>query len=473
MRKPDRRQASTPTVAPDVATRLAVILAAGAGSRLTEAPDGPPKPLVPVLGMPVLERAIRACGEAGIDRVVVVVGHRDTEVRAWIDEFALRSGQRTEFVVAENWDSGNGVSTLAACSVVGDSRFLLMMCDHLVSVPLLSRVLECDPPKGGICMAVDRDEQALIDEVDATKVRLHDGHVIGVGKTLVEWDAIDAGVFHCAPALFGALRETAVVGEPSLSAGVDLLASANLVEAVDITGDFWFDVDTEAERREAQRLLRKSLGKVADDGYVAANLNRPLSTRLTARLASTAIRPNQISIAAFLLALMAAGLFATGTYRWGVLGALLLQGSSILDGVDGELARLKYLSTPYGAWLDTILDRYADVAVAVGVTVAAAQATDGSDILVWIGGVVAATGFILGSYVTKEFELRYGYTYPNDILTTLKKRDLRLFVISVGAVLGSPYLAVVGVGVMTHLYVLGTLARGSKEGTQTSSRSRL
>ena len=175
MRKPDRRQASTPTVASDVATRLAVILAAGAGSRLTEAPDEPPKPLVPVLGMPVLERAIRACGEAGIDRVVVVVGHRDTEVRAWIDEFALRSGQRTEFVVAENWDSGNGVSTLAACSVVGDSRFLLMMCDHLVSVPLLSRVLECDPPTGGICMAVDRDEQALIDEVDATKVRLHDG----------------------------------------------------------------------------------------------------------------------------------------------------------------------------------------------------------------------------------------------------------------------------------------------------------
>lgn len=131
-----------------MATRLVVILAAGAGSRLTEAPDGLPKPLVPVLGMPVLERAVRACGEAGIDRVVVVVGHRDTEVRAWVEEFAHR-GEHPEVVVADNWNLGNGASALAARSVVGDSRFLLMMCDHLVSVPLLTRVLESDPQKGG------------------------------------------------------------------------------------------------------------------------------------------------------------------------------------------------------------------------------------------------------------------------------------------------------------------------------------
>jgi CDP-L-myo-inositol myo-inositolphosphotransferase len=423
--------------------------------------------------MPVLERAVRACWETGIDRVVVVVGHRDNEVRVWIDEFARRGDKRPEFVVAENWDLGNGASALAARSVVGDSRFLLVMCDHLASVPLLSRVLECDPPEGGICMAVDWDQQALFDEEDATKVRLHDGHVIGVGKTLVEWDAIDAGVFHCTPALFAALRESSVVAEHSLSTAIDHLASANLVEAVDITGDFWFDVDTEAGRREAERLLRRSLGKVADDGYIAANLNRPLSTRLTARLAGTAIRPNHVTIAAFLLALAAAGLFATGAYGLAVLGALLLQGSSILDGVDGELARLKHLSTPGGAWLDTVMDRYADVAVAVAVTVAAAQATDGSDTLVWIGGVASATGFILASYVTKEFELRHKRPYPNDILAKLKKRDLRLFTISVGALLGSPYLAAVGVGVLSHLCILGILARGWKEGKQTSSRSRL
>jgi CDP-L-myo-inositol myo-inositolphosphotransferase len=423
--------------------------------------------------MPVLERAVRACWETGIDRVVVVVGHRDNEVRVWIDEFARRGDKRPEFVVAENWDLGNGASALAARSVVGDSRFLLVMCDHLASVPLLSRVLECDPPEGGICMAVDWDQQALFDEEDATKVRLHDGHVVGVGKTLVEWDAIDAGVFHCTPALFAALRESSVVAEHSLSTAIDHLASANLVEAVDITGDFWFDVDTEAGRREAERLLRRSLGKVADDGYVAANLNRPISTRLTARLAGTAIRPNHVTIAAFLLALAAAGLFATGAYGLAVLGALLLQGSSILDGVDGELARLKHLSTPGGAWLDTVMDRYADVAVAVAVTVAAAQATDGSDTLVWIGGVASATGFILASYVTKEFELRHKRPYPNDILAKLKKRDLRLFTISVGALLGSPYLAAVGVGVLSHLCILGILARGWKEGKQTSSRSRL
>ena len=141
--------------------------------------------------------------------------------------------------------------------------------------------------------------------------------------------------------------------------------------------------------------------------------------------------------------------------------------------MDGELARLKHLATPGGAWLDTIMDRYADVAVALAVTVAAAQATEGSDTLLWIGGVAAATGFILASYVTKEFELRHGRPYPNDFLAKLKKRDLRLFTISIGGVLGSPYLAAVGVGVVSHLCILGILSRGWKEGKQTPSRSRL
>lgn len=104
------------------------------------------------------------------------------------------------------------------------------------------------------------------------------------------------------------------------------------------------------------------------------------------------------------------------------------------------------------------MDRYGNAAVAV--TVAAARATEGSVVLARIGSMAAATGFVLASYVTKEYELRHGRRYPSDVLAELKKRDLRLAAVAVGAVLGSPNLAAVAVGVLSHLCVLGVLSRG-------------
>jgi hypothetical protein len=77
---------------------------------------------------------------------------------------------------------------------------------------------------------------------------------------------------------------------------------------------------------------------------------------------------------------------------------------------------------------------------------------------------MAATGFILASYVTKEFFLRHGRPYPTDIPARLKKRDLRIFAIFVGGLAGEPFAAVVAVGVLSHLCVLVILARGWRLG---------
>ena len=104
-----------------------------------------------------------------------------------------------------------------------------------------------------------------------------------------------------------------------------------------------------------------------------------------------------------------------------VLGAILVQFASVVDGCDGEVARLKHLASARGAWLDTILDRYSDLAVTFAITLA--YAADHSGVLAWAGGFWAGTGFILSSYVKKEFFLRHGYPYPRDILERVNKRD--------------------------------------------------
>ena len=73
---------------------------------------------------------------------------------------------------------------------------------------------------------------------------------------------------------------------------------------------------------------------------------------------------------------------------------------------------------------------------------------------------MAAFGFILASYVTKEFAIRHERPYPNDIFNRLKRRDLRLLLICLGAVVGRPFEALLLTGAISHACVIGILFKG-------------
>ena len=93
-----------------------------------------------------------------------------------------------------------------------------------------------------------------------------------------------------------------------------------------------------------------------------------------------------------------------------------------------------------------------------------AQVSASGGVRPWLGGFLAATGFLLASYVTKEFTLRHGREYPNDILKRLSRRDLRLFGIFCGALLGIAFDVMIALGVLSHICVIGILLRGWRRG---------
>ena len=99
-----------------------------------------------------------------------------------------------------------------------------------------------------------------------------------------------------------------------------------------------------------------------------------------------------------------------------------------------------------------MLDRYSDLAVGIAVTFAASRQYSAP--WIWPVGLVAIMSFLLASYVTKEYELRFGKPYPNNFLNRLKRRDLRVLVIAVGALLAQPFPALIIIGSLTHLVVL-------------------
>ncbi len=115
-----------------------------------------------------------------------------------------------------------------------------------------------------------------------------------------------------------------------------------------------------------------------------------------------------------------------------------------------------------------MLDRYADLAITFAIVAAYAKHFPGP--LPWITGMVAATGFILVSYVTKEFALRHQSDYPHDFLDRVKHRDLRVFVIAAGAVVGLAFEALWVVGVLSHAVVAGIMVRGWRYGSAPPDR---
>ena len=98
-------------------------------------------------------------------------------------------------------------------------------------------------------------------------------------------------------------------------------------------------------------------------GLVEVLFNRRLSTLLTRLLVRTSLTPNQVTVLSFLVILPGVYLLSTGE-RIALIGAgILIQLSFTLDCCDGELARLRGLNSPFGAWLDGLFDRIAELAL--------------------------------------------------------------------------------------------------------------
>ena len=110
-------------------------------------------------------------------------------------------------------------------------------------------------------------------------------------------------------------------------------------------------VETPADVRVAERRLLKSLVKDTD-GFMARHVERPISLQISRRLAGTAITPNQMSLISIAVGICGGPFFLSSRPLLQTIGALLFLAHSILDGCDGELARLKFQQSRWGGVLD-------------------------------------------------------------------------------------------------------------------------
>ena len=121
-------------------------------------------------------------------------------------------------------------------------------------------------------------------------------------------------------------------------------------------------VTSEADLRTAERRLLGALVKKTD-GVTSRYFARPISLFISRRLANTRITPNGITVVSMLIGLAAAPFFLSASPVWQTIGALLFVLHSVVDGCDGELARLKYMESRLGGLLDFWSDNAVHIAV--------------------------------------------------------------------------------------------------------------
>ena len=273
----------------------------------------------PIFGRALLERNLELCARAGISRFFVVCNgaHRD-EVERAMQAFRNR----------------------AAVIVLASS---------------------------------DRTSRLKFGLDDSTQCVAFDGNVIFTGAQLN--DAIQSYLDN--PSRIVRLASTGGDFSAGLAVGpmTDLLSpGAAPIDAASLGGLLPFALDgrpddpIEAERRIGITLRDETAWK---DGFLAHHLDRRISWRIALMLARTAITPNQVTLANTALGLLAATMLALGGYWTVLLAAMLLIVSITIDGVDGELARMKLGETDFGGKLDAVTDTVANFAMFAGIAIAA------------------------------------------------------------------------------------------------------
>ena len=275
-------------------------------------------PATVVAGLPLITRLVRAAKATGYPDVLVSdMGGADIR----------------DLVVS----AGGSMLTASRCTAVSGRCRIVVTPANIVPQPRWLRALLSEP-------------------IEAERL-----YVDGTSVVLVETARPDAVIAaaaasESAPALIGALSRVFDKGsEPLTLDGRVALSSA---------GDV----------RTAEAWLLRSLIK-QNEGFMSRHFERRISLAITRRLATTSATPNAMTLVSVAVGLVAAPFFLGSSALLQLTGALLFLAHSILDGCDGELARLKFLQSRRGAILDFWGDNAVHVAVfscfAIGWTLSA------------------------------------------------------------------------------------------------------
>lgn len=328
-----------------------------------------------VAGVPLIQRIALAALRCGFDRIIVVTRDRADQLRGLFE-----SDHRTRLVqVADSLPPIDG------------SAVVLIPSDCLLTAATLARITAVQ--LDGRPLLFEEGGQNGIGVCRPAVLAGIDGGAMMAGETATLWDALRAG---------GA-------------------------ETIPLGGEVCMRITDERSVAAAEDALCEQLraASAASDGPLARWIDRRVSLRISRWLVHhTHLRPNHITIIGTAVGLLAAAVLSVGTYQTGIAGTLLFLCATIIDGCDGEVARLKFQESPFGEKFDVITDNIVHVAVFVGLAIGLYHQNPGGHYFVLMA--ILLGGFACDSVVTYFFLVRRpGFAGKRDPLVPFKRRVRR------------------------------------------------
>ncbi len=414
----------------------AVILSAGYGRRLYPLTENKPKSLIKVAGKELLLRHIQLLGDNGIDEFIIVTNGMYKEA---VEEFISKFNYKTNIVVNPEPDRGNAYSLFCAKEFIKD-KFILVMSDHIYEKAFVEEAVK------GEGLIVD-ELGRFVNQDESTKVLCVGGRIIDIGKGINKWNCYDTGFFILKPSIFETLEQLI---ESRRTVEISELVKVQKLTCTHVSGLFWMDVDTPEDMEKAKKVLIQRSVKSTGDGFVSRYLNRKISTRIT-EIVIDNFTPIQMTFISFFIGILSSAIALV----FPPLGGLFYQISSILDGIDGEIARASMNTSKFGGWLDSILDRYVDFSF-----LAALAFYLSPSLFMWLIILLA----IFGSFMVSYSAERYKGEYKEDIYKVIKvmnyipgKRDERIFFIMIMTLFGYIWEMFIILAIFTNLRILFTI----------------
>jgi phosphatidylglycerophosphate synthase len=347
---------------------VAIVLANQAASNL----DLSHSALAEVGALPLVLRAILSARSAGADRVIVVVDPVNGPV---VRRRLASKGRLPDSVEWLEVLPENAISIAVQRTAANAERVVLIMGDRSYQPSLYRSANEWDGDgalelvSGGALVGLT----ALSRDSALDLVRDSDSK-IGSIEELHEWIRT---------------RHAAKFGP-------------TVVYCKTVPQDSWQKVANEQDRVVAEKKLESWLVKPTDG--IFARMNRKVSIPISRQLIKYPITPNMVSLFTLGVSFASGLYFGLGGYWNALIGAVFSVSASILDGCDGEVARLKLQASDFGCWLDTICDYLYYIFIFVGMTVGLVRSTGKTSYLTWGGMLLlgAIAMFVLSSVGRKR-----------------------------------------------------------------------
>lgn len=207
-----------------------------------------PKGLTKINNRTIIERNLENINSVKeINKIIIVTNKMFKEQ---YDAHLKKLNFNYEIILNERVERGNGHSFYISHEGVSTMKFALIMSDHLFSKSF-TRIASL-----GEGLAIDADP-IYYDFDDATKVLVDsEGYVKDIGKNLSEFNYIDTGFFIFKKSIFNVIKE---IVDERVKFGVSDIIKKARSKTVDVTGNFWMDIDTENDLLFARTHAKKYL----------------------------------------------------------------------------------------------------------------------------------------------------------------------------------------------------------------------